>query len=65
MRQQIIQKIVYPISDGTIFKCDRYFCLCIEYLDFSKKKDVSYYKQCMITAMKNDRRPHKINRLIK
>ena len=33
--------------------CNRYFCKCVEYLNFSKSKDLNKYKHCFITANNN------------
>ena len=55
MSSQIIKNIVYPIAKENIFPCGRYFCVCVEYLNFKEKKDVQFYKNCMITRMKDDR----------
>ncbi len=58
---KVIQNIVFPLSKDSIYPCSRYFCRCIEYLNFEKKKDVFYYKNCMINDSKNDeKRNHPI-----
>ena len=56
--KKLIQKIVYPLANENIVPCSRHFCLCIEYLNFSTKKDVQYYKNCMINDLKDDDRRH-------
>ena len=56
--KKLIQKIVYPLANENIVPCSRHFCLCIEYLNFSTKKDVQYYKNCMINDLKDDHRRH-------
>ncbi len=58
--KKLIQKIVYPLANENIVPCSRHFCLCIEYLNFSTKKDVQYYKNCMINGLKDDDRRHGI-----
>ena len=58
---KIVQKIVFPIVNENIFPCTRHFCRCIEYLNFSKKKDVGYYKNCMINDLKDDHKEHRIS----
>lgn len=58
MRSQTVKNIVHPISKENIFPCLKHFCVCVEYLNFTVKKDVEWYKQCMITDLKVCR-PHK------
>ena len=55
---KLIQGIVYPLAKDNILPCSRRFCLCIQFLNFSKKKDVQYYKNCMINDLKDDDRRH-------
>ena len=38
-----------------IYPCTKTFCVCIEYLDFSKKKDIYKYEHCYITDMRNNK----------
>ena len=59
---RIIQNIAFPIAKENIFPCGKRFCLCIEYLNFSKKKDVQYYKNCMINDLKEDYKEHRMYR---
>ena len=58
---KVVQSIVFPIVKENIFPCSRRFCRCIEYLNFSKEKDVQYYKNCMINDLKDDHKRHKIS----
>ena len=44
---------LYLMKNEKIFPCNGLFCKCVEYLDFSKQKDVTYYRHCFITAMNN------------
>ena len=37
---KLIQSIIHPLAKESIVPCSRHFCLCIEYLNFSTKKDV-------------------------
>ena len=60
MSSRLIQNIVYPIAKENITPCSRRFCLCIEYLNFSTKKDLQYYKNCMINDLKDDDRRHSL-----
>ena len=60
MSSRLIQNIVYPIAKEKITPCSRRFCLCIEYLNFSTKKDLQYYKNCMINDLKDDDRRHSL-----
>ena len=53
---QLIQKLKFPIKNSDIYHCSKFVCVCVEYLDFSKKKNVNYYRQCMITDLKNTNR---------
>ena len=57
---RLIQKIIHTIAKENIMPCSRRFCLCIEYLNFSTKKDVQYYKNCMINDLKNDDKRHSL-----
>ena len=57
---RIINNIVFPIAKENISPCSKRFCLCIEYLNFSKKKDLQYYKNCMINDLKDDHKEHRI-----
>ena len=41
------------MAKENILPCNRYFCKCIEYLNFSKNKDIQFYKNCMLTAERN------------
>tara|TARA_B100000745_G_C20073633_1_gene366594 strand:+ start:619 stop:852 length:234 start_codon:yes stop_codon:yes gene_type:complete len=41
------------MAKENIFPCNRYFCKCVEYLDFSKSSDIRFYKNCMLTAERN------------
>ena len=38
------------IKKLNIFPCNNYFCKCIEYLDFTNKEQLEYFKQCQITT---------------
>ena len=33
--------------------CSRYFCKCVEYLNFSQKKDIKTYNVCYHLSLKN------------
>jgi len=57
---RLIKSIIHPLAKENIIPCSRHFCLCIEYLNFSTKKDVQYYKNCMINDLKDDDRRHGI-----
>ena len=41
------------MAKENIFPCNRHFCKCVEYLDFSKSSDIRFYKNCMLTAERN------------
>ena len=41
------------IAKENVFPCNRHFCKCVEYLDFSKSSDIRFYKNCMLTAERN------------
>ena len=43
------------IQNIRIMPCNRYFCKCVEYLNFSKSKDLNKYKHCFITANNNSK----------
>ena len=36
-----------------IYPCSRYFCKCIEYLNFSKQENIKKYKTCYELTLKN------------
>ena len=36
-----------------IYPCSRYFCKCIEYLNFSKQDNIKKYKTCYELILKN------------
>lgn len=36
-----------------LYPCNKYFCKCIEYLNFANKKHISIYKHCYITSNNN------------
>ena len=36
-----------------IFPCNKYFCKCVEYLNFANKKHLNIYKHCYITSNNN------------
>lgn len=38
---------------GDIYPCSKYFCVCIEYLDFGNIKEVNQYKHCYLTDERN------------
>ena len=38
-----------------IMPCGKHICLCVEYLDFGKKKDRDRYKHCFITHENNEK----------
>lgn len=44
-----------------IYPCSKHFCICIEYLDFSKQKDLYKYEHCYITNLRNNKYNTKIN----
>jgi len=48
-------KIPQQIVQGGINHCGKHFCLCVEYLDFGKKKDRERYKHCYITQQNNEK----------
>ena len=41
------------MAKENVFPCNRHFCKCVEYLDFSKSSDIRFYKNCMLTAERN------------
>ena len=49
----VIARRGFSIKDKNIVPCDRVVCLCVEYLDFSKKSEYETYKHCMITNINN------------
>ena len=51
----------FSIKDKNIVPCDRIVCLCVEYLDFSKKSEYETYKHCMITNTNNKKYERNVN----
>ena len=49
----VIARRGFSIKDKNSVPCDRIVCLCVEYLDFSKKSEYETYKHCMITNINN------------
>ena len=43
------------IKNMDIFPCNNYFCKCIEYLDFTNKQQIEYFKHCQITHNNNSK----------
>jgi len=43
-----IQRSYSIVNNNEILPCSKYFCICIEYLNFASKKDIRLYKQCYI-----------------
>ena len=41
------------MAKENVFPCNRHFCKCIEYLDFSNSSNIRFYKNCMLTADRN------------
>ncbi len=54
MMNNFVQTIKYPIQKNNILPCTQRICYCIEYLNFKKKKDVLFYRNCMITNINNN-----------
>ena len=44
-----------PIKTMDIFPCNNHFCKCIEYLDFTNKQQIEYFKQCQVTHNNNSK----------
>ena len=51
---------LFYMAKEKIFPCNRHFCKCIEYLNFSNMKQLNYYKQCLTTKKNNDKFEHDI-----
>ena len=43
------------IKNIDIFPCNNHFCKCVEYLDFTDKEQLEYFKQCQITHNNNSK----------
>ena len=41
------------MAKENILPCNRHFCKCVEYLNFTKESDIQFYKNCMLTAERN------------
>lgn len=50
-----IKNNIHNINKLNIVPCNNKFCLCVEYLNFSKKKDIKKYYNCMITNFNNNK----------
>lgn len=42
------------IRNIKIMPCNNFFCKCIEYLNFSKSKDLNKYKNCYFNITRNN-----------
>ena len=50
----IIRRTVSKLSANDIIPCGKYpVCLCVEYLNFSNKNDMTTYKNCYCTYENN------------
>ena len=49
-----LQKSSEMIVNNDIVPCSKYFCVCVEYLNFASKSDGERYKQCFNTDSKWD-----------
>ena len=51
----LIRKIPKNFIQEEINPCGKHLCLCVEYLNFGKKKDRDRYKHCYITHENNEK----------
>ena len=42
------------IQNIKIMPCNNFFCKCVEYLNFSKSKDLNKYKNCYFNITRNN-----------
>jgi hypothetical protein len=42
------------IQNIRIMPCNNFFCKCVEYLNFSKSKDLNKYKNCYFNITRNN-----------
>ena len=49
----IVARNITTLADKGVFPCGKFFCMCVEYLDFGKKEDEKRYKNCYITYENN------------
>ena len=42
------------IQNIKIMPCNKFFCKCVEYLNFSKSKDLNKYKNCNFNIICNN-----------
>ncbi len=42
------------IQNIKIMPCNNFFCKCVEYLNFSKSKDLNKYKYCYFNITRNN-----------
>ena len=50
-----MRKIPKKFVEDGINECGKQACLCVEYLNFGKKKDRERYKHCYITYENNQK----------
>tara|TARA_Y100001958_G_scaffold6245_1_gene3851 strand:- start:2207 stop:2440 length:234 start_codon:yes stop_codon:yes gene_type:complete len=50
-----MRKIPKKFVEDGINECGKRVCLCVEYLNFGKKKDRDRYKHCYITYENNQK----------
>jgi len=44
-----------------LYPCNKYFCKCIEYLNFGNIKHINIYKHCLITSNNNLKYKNKVD----
>mgnify|MGYP001374109311 CR=1 FL=1 len=57
-----IYKAASKMTTHDLIRCPQKICLCLEYLDYSKKSSFVTYKNCYITAMLNEKYERKKNK---
>ncbi len=48
----IINRHINNIILKDVMPCSLRMCICVEYLNFTSKKDISFYRQCFRTKIK-------------
>ena len=49
----IVARNITTFADRGVVPCGKFFCMCVEYLDFGNREDEKRYKNCYITYENN------------
>ena len=49
----VVARNITTFADRGVVPCGKFFCMCVEYLDFGNREDEKRYKNCYITYENN------------